>query len=97
MVNNLMNLNKDNSDSNSDKKKIRRNKKTYYSIERNNIFQQIYSLMNLDNDNAILLSNNKGKTGAATGKVWYNNGIDEKYFVIGQQPEGFSRGRLPKK
>ena len=55
MVNNLMILNKDNSDSNSDKKKIRRNKKTYYSTERNNIFQQIYSLMNLDNDNAILL------------------------------------------
>ena len=47
--------------------------------------------------NANISKNNNGKTGAATGKVWYNNGIDEKYFVIGQQPEGFSRGRLPKK
>lgn len=47
--------------------------------------------------NANISKNNKGKTGAATGKVWYNNGVDEKYFVINQQPEGFSRGRLPKK
>jgi len=47
--------------------------------------------------NANISKNSKGKTGAATGKVWYNNGVDEKYFVINQQPEGFSRGRLPKK
>ena len=42
--------------SNSDKKKIRRNKKTYYSNERDNIFQQLKTLMDLDEDNSILSS-----------------------------------------
>lgn len=41
--------------SNSDKKKIRRNKKTYYSNERDNIFQQLKTLMDLNEDNSILL------------------------------------------
>ena len=41
--------------SNSDKKKIRRNKKTYYSNERENIFQQLKSLMKMNEDNSVLL------------------------------------------
>jgi hypothetical protein len=47
--------------------------------------------------NANISKNNKGKFGAATGKFWYNNGIEEKYFVVDQQPEGFVRGRLARK
>ena len=49
------------------------------------------------NRNANISKNNKGKIGAATGKIWYNNGIEEKYFLVNQQPEGFVRGRLAKK
>lgn len=30
---------------------------------------------------------------AATGMTWYNNGVEEKYFVKGEQPEGWSLGR----
>ena len=37
-------------------KKIRRNKKTFYSNERENILQQLKNLMNLNNDNTILLN-----------------------------------------
>jgi hypothetical protein len=47
--------------------------------------------------NANISKNNKGKFGAATGKFWYNNGIEEKYFVVDQQPKGFVRGRLARK
>jgi len=47
--------------------------------------------------NANISKNNKGKFGAATGKAWYNNGIEEKYFVVDQQPKGFARGRLIRK
>ena len=47
--------------------------------------------------NANISKNNKGKIGAATGKAWYNNGIEEKYFVVDQQPKGFFRGRLTRK
>ena len=39
----------------SDKKKIRRNKKTYYSNERDNILQQLKILMDLNNDNNSVL------------------------------------------
>ena len=39
----------------------------------------------------------KGKPGAAIGKVWFNNGIEEKYFIVGLGPEGFHRGRISKK
>lgn len=38
-----------------------------------------------------------GHKGAAQGKKWYNNGLDEKYFVEGQQPLGWNRGRINKK
>jgi hypothetical protein len=44
--------------------------------------------------NANISKNSKGKIGAATGKAWYNNGVEEKYFVVDQQPKGFARGRL---
>ena len=37
-------------------KKIRRNKKTFYSNERENILQQLINLMDLNNDNTILLN-----------------------------------------
>ena len=37
-------------------KKIRRNKKTFYSNERDNILQQLKNLMDLNNDNTILLN-----------------------------------------
>lgn len=49
------------------------------------------------NRNANISKNSKGKIGAATGKVWYNNLIEEKYFIIGQEPDGYIRGRLSKK
>lgn len=42
--------------SNIEKKKNRRNKKTYYSNEREIIFQQLKTLMNLNKDNSILLT-----------------------------------------
>ena len=48
-------INSNDNNSNSDKKKIRRNKKTYYSNERENIFQQLKTLMKLNEDNSILL------------------------------------------
>jgi hypothetical protein len=47
--------------------------------------------------NANISKNNKGKFGAATGKAWYNDGIEEKYFVVDQQSKGFARGRLTRK
>jgi len=39
----------------------------------------------------------RGYKGAALGKRWYNNGKDESYFVEGQQPLGWVRGRIDKK
>jgi hypothetical protein len=47
--------------------------------------------------NANISKNSKGKIGAAAGKAWYNNGIEEKYFAVNNQPKGFTRGRLAKK
>ena len=38
-----------------------------------------------------------GKIGVAQGKKWYNNSQEEKYFVEGQQPQGWIRGRINKK
>jgi hypothetical protein len=48
----------DNSNDNKENniKKIRRNKKTFYSNERENIIQQLKDLMDLNNDNTILLN-----------------------------------------
>jgi hypothetical protein len=48
----------DNSSNNNENnvKKIRRNKKTFYSNERDNILQQLKNLINLNNDNTILLN-----------------------------------------
>jgi len=45
----------DNNSNSDKKKKIRRNKKTYYSNEREIIFQQLKILMNLSEDNSVLL------------------------------------------
>ena len=39
----------------------------------------------------------KGRAGTALGKKWYNDGREEKYFVEGQQPQGWIRGRIGKK
>jgi hypothetical protein len=47
--------------------------------------------------NEKIANGRKGKTGAATGKVWFNNGIEEKYYTLGHQPEGYIRGRINKK
>ena len=49
-------INSNDNVSNSDKKKIRRNKKTYYSNEREIIFQQLKILMKLNEDNSVLLT-----------------------------------------
>jgi hypothetical protein len=49
-----------------------------------------------DRNKKISLSR-KGCVGAANGKKWFNNGVDEKYFVEGQQPQGWIRGRIDKK
>lgn len=48
----------DNSSDNNENnpKKIRRNKKTFYSNERENIFQQLKNLMDLNDGNTILLN-----------------------------------------
>ena len=37
-----------------------------------------------------------GKVGKALGKKWYNNGLNEKYFIAGHQPENWCLGRLRK-
>lgn len=47
--------------------------------------------------NEAIANSRRGKTGSALGKVWYNNGTNEKYFIEGQQPEGYIRGRISKK
>jgi hypothetical protein len=39
----------------------------------------------------------KGTPGASSGKKWYNDGINEKYFTQGTQPLGWTNGRLNKK
>ena len=39
----------------------------------------------------------KGRIGTSTGKKWYNNSIEEKYFIEGQQPIGWNCGRINKK
>lgn len=49
------------------------------------------------NRNEAIANSRRGKTGSALGKVWYNNGIDEKYFILGQQLGGYIRGRISKK
>jgi len=45
--------------------------------------------------NSKISNNSKGKTGAARGKKWYNNGTTEKYFAV--PPDGWHLGRLPKR
>jgi len=44
--------------------------------------------------NKKISENSRGKIGAASGKKWFNNGIDESYFV--DPPQGWQLGRLPR-
>jgi len=37
---------------------------------------------------------NKGRAGASKDKVWYNNGHHESYYYNGEEPNGYSKGRL---
>jgi hypothetical protein len=39
----------------------------------------------------------KGTPGASSGKKWYNDRLNEKYFTRGEQPAGWINGRLNKK
>ena len=50
-----MSDNNSNNTSDENIKKIRRNKKTFYQNERDNILEQLKNLMKLDNNNSILL------------------------------------------
>lgn len=47
--------------------------------------------------NSKIAAGRKGIPGAAAGKAWYNNGIEEKYFLIGNELKGYNRGRLNRK
>ena len=49
-------MSENSSNDNNNPKKIRRNKKTFYFNERENIFQQLKNLMDLNDDNTILLN-----------------------------------------
>jgi hypothetical protein len=51
----MIDISIDSNNSGGEKKKIRRNKKTYYFEERENLFQELKKLMNLNKDNSILL------------------------------------------
>ena len=39
----------------------------------------------------------QNKPGTVLGKKWYNNTLEERYFLEGQQPQGWIRGRTNKK
>lgn len=64
------------------------------STEHVNKMKKVYSDPVRNNK---ISQSRKGSLGAATGKKWYNNGNEEKYFVEGQQPQGWLRGRIDKK
>lgn len=53
------------------------------------------SVWNNEERNRKIGEAHKGKKGAATGKRWYNNGTEEKYFA--DAPEGWNPGRLSRK
>lgn len=73
-------INSNDNNSNSDKKKIRRNKKTYYSNERENVFQQLKSLMDLNEDNSILLA-----------KLQDNNELKKKLIELNEDIKKYYR------
>lgn len=75
-----MSDNSTDNNSNSDKKKIRRNKKTYYSNERNIIFQQLKLLMDLNEDNSILLA-----------KLQDNNELKKKLIELNEDIKKYYR------
>ena len=65
------------------------------SLRNTNDFKSKMAAVYLDPDrNGKISKNSKGKTGAARGKKWYNNGKEESYFV--DAPSGWHLGRLPK-
>jgi hypothetical protein len=73
-------INSNDNNSNSEKKKIRRNKKTYYSNERENIFQQLKLLMDLNEDNSILLA-----------KLQDNNELKKKLIELNKDIKKYYR------
>lgn len=64
------------------------------AVEHREKMQKVYSDPTRNNK---ISQSRKGLPGAATGKKWFNNGNEEKYFVEGQQPQGWIRGRIDKK
>lgn len=42
------------------------------------------------------ITNTSGENNSVFGKKQYNNGIKTKYFIPGEEPDGFVRGRLKK-
>jgi len=49
------------------------------------------------NRNRKISQGRRGHVGAAAGKKWFNNGTDQKYFIEGQEPQGWVHGRIIKK
>jgi hypothetical protein len=39
----------------------------------------------------------KGRVGAAKNKRWFNDTVKEKYYTIGEEPQGWVHGRLSRK
>ena len=64
------------------------------AVEHREKMQKVYSDPTRNNK---ISQSRKGLPGAAPGKKWFNNGNEEKYFVEGQQPQGWIRGRIDKK
>ncbi len=68
--------------------------KLHTSVEHREKMAKIYAD---ENRNKKIAESRRGKPGHIKGKVWYNNGIIEKYFVLDQQPKDWLRGRINKK
>ena len=67
-------------------------------IRRSDEFQEKMKKIYSDPErNKKISAAQKGRAGTSQGKKWYNNGQEEKYFVEGQQPQGWIRGRINKK
>ena len=49
------------------------------------------------NRNKKISDGKKGQLGAAKNKRWFNNTVEEKYYTIGEEPQGWIRGRLSRK
>jgi hypothetical protein len=64
------------------------------SVDHQEKMKKVYSD---PNRNKKISDAQKGRLGTSTGKKWYNNSIEEKYFIEGQQPIGWNCGRINKK